>query len=107
MFFRKLREEWDAICLGCGKCCCEKIPFKYIENRPRRVPGVKAVNKRYFIDYSSPCSYLDIETGNCLVYEKRFRVCRSCLPMTIFHALFADYLPEDCAYVQKFRFWRK
>ena len=107
MLFRNLRAGWDSICLGCGKCCCEKIPYKYVRNKPRRIPGMPALNNRYFIDYSRPCPYLDIETGDCLVYETRFKTCRSCLPLTIIHALFADYLPDDCAYVKKFRFWKR
>jgi len=27
--------------------------------------------------------------------------------MTVFHALFASYLPDDCGYVKVFRFWRR
>ena len=102
-----MKTAWDAICLECGQCCCEKVLSKIIKSKNRRVPGVVSINRRYFIDFSRPCAYLDIESGSCLVYSARFRTCSSCIPMTIFHALFADYLPDDCAYVKKFRFWRK
>jgi uncharacterized cysteine cluster protein YcgN (CxxCxxCC family) len=78
-----------------------------LEKNKRRVPGTFSVNKQFFIDYNRPCSYLDVETGGCLVYEERFRTCRSCIPMTVFHALFADYLPGNCGYVLKFRPWIK
>lgn len=107
MIFKKLKNSWDSICLGCGQCCCEKVPARLIKKKARRIPGVVSVNNKFYIDYSRPCSFLDIETGDCLVYNQRFKVCKNCVPMTIFHALFADYLPDDCAYVRKFRFWRK
>ncbi|MDC7126875.1 MAG: YkgJ family cysteine cluster protein [Spirochaetales bacterium] len=104
---KKVKIWWESICLGCGQCCCEKIPVKLLRKSKRRRAGNLAVNRRYVIDFSSPCCYLDIERGDCLIYEQRFKVCKSCVPMTIFHAFFADYLPPDCGYVKKFRFWRK
>ena len=107
LFPGKLKQKWEGICLECGQCCCEKVSGRLIAKQKRRISGTMSVNRRYFIDYSRPCSFLDIENGRCLVYEKRFKQCRSCIPMTIFHALFAGYLPENCGYVRKFRFWRK
>ena len=101
----RLKNWWDSICVECGQCCCEKYPYKRIAVKRRRVPGVRSVNGYFFIDYSSPCSYLEIEHGRCMVYEDRFKTCSSCIPMTIFHALFAGYLSADCAYVRKFRPW--
>jgi len=100
-----VRRRWDSICLECGQCCCEKYPNKLVKKAGRRVFGSLSANNRFFIDFSRPCSYLDIETGGCMVYESRFKDCRTCVPMTIFHAVFADYLPADCGYVKKFRPW--
>ncbi|MBI9109078.1 MAG: YkgJ family cysteine cluster protein [Spirochaetales bacterium] len=100
-----VKKWWDSICLECGQCCCEKYPYKRTKKETRRIPGSLSVNRRFFIDFTRPCSYLDIEEGRCMVYENRFTVFNICIPMTIFHALFADYLPPDCGYVKKFRFW--
>jgi len=55
------------------------------------------------VDTSAPCRFLDRDTHLCSVYEERFRVCRDCKKLTILHALFSPYLPEDCGYVQAYR----
>ena len=97
---------WDSICSGCGQCCCDKIKMKKINKKKQTIAGTKCINRRWAIDFSSPCVYLDIETGGCSIYKERFTVCRNCIPLTIFHALFAGYLPPNCSYVKKFRFWK-
>ena len=103
----KIAEWWDSICTGCGQCCCEKYPVTFTSGIKRRMPGNLSVNKKYFIDYSRPCSWLDLETGRCLVFEQRHELCSSCIPLTVLHAVFADYLPADCAYVKMMRPWIK
>lgn len=86
------RHRWEQLCKGCGVCCYEKkLSFTV----------------GYYTDFSSPCEYLDEETRLCAVYEKRFSVCKACKKMTILHALFSDFLPADCGYVEKFRIWRR
>jgi uncharacterized cysteine cluster protein YcgN (CxxCxxCC family) len=85
------RERWEALCRRCGHCCYQK------EIRGGRV----------LIDYDSPCMYLDESSGLCTVYETRFSRCGDCRRMTVFHAIFASYLPADCGYVRRFRPWRK
>lgn len=86
------RERWEQLCKGCGVCCYEK-KFSFTMG--------------YYTDFSSPCRYLDEQTRRCTVYEKRFEVCKECKKMTIFHALFADFLPHSCGYVERFRIWRR
>ena len=83
--------NWDSLCKRCGICCYEK----------RWTPG------GYVTRMDAPCRYLDVTTKLCTVYENRFRVCRECRKMTIFHALFTTYLPETCGYVERFRIWRR
>ncbi|MCP5514422.1 MAG: hypothetical protein H7A26_03035 [Spirochaetales bacterium] len=78
---------WENLCNKCGICCLKK----------------KVIDGNCIIDKNSPCQYLDIESNRCLVYEKRFILCRECRKMTIFHALFSSYLPDDCGYVVFFR----
>jgi len=86
-----LKARWEALCRRCGACCHEK----------RWVAG------RLVVDYGSPCRHLDEQTRLCRVYDIRFRACRECRRMTIFHALFSPYLPESCGYVRAFRRWRR
>jgi hypothetical protein len=84
------RDRWESVCRMCGLCCYEK------EWRG----GTIVTN------YRAPCRFLDEASRLCTVYDRRFRECPECRKMTIFHALFASYLPPECAYVQRFRPWR-
>lgn len=85
------RREWDALCNRCGKCCYE-----------RTVHG-----RRLLVHYERPCRFLDTRSNLCTVYDERFTVCRQCRRVTIFHALFDPGMPPDCAYVKRYRFWRR
>jgi uncharacterized cysteine cluster protein YcgN (CxxCxxCC family) len=89
---QKAREKaWEAICRRCGLCCFE---------RRRTLHGL-------VVEFHSPCRYLDTATRMCTVYENRFAVCRECKKVTLIRALFYPYLPDSCAYVQRFRIWRR
>lgn len=97
MMFRKLRTKiararrsWEDTCSRCGICCYEK----------------GYVGGRIYINMRAPCRYLDTETRLCTVYEKRFKVCKDCIKVNIFHALFSGQMPENCGYVLRYRKWR-
>lgn len=81
------RRRWEALCRQCGACCYRK------EWRG----GAWVVNR------SDPCGFLDPATRRCAVYEQRFRACPDCKRMTLYHALFTPWLPDDCGYVRAFR----
>jgi len=82
--------RWESLCHRCGKCCYEK-----------EVRGLSVVT-----NYRRPCRYLDTSTRLCTVYETRFAACAHCRRMTLRHALFVRWLPEDCGYVRHYRFHR-
>jgi len=86
-----LRDRWDDICTQCGACCYQRD----------RIGGELVVNKQ------APCRYLDTAAQLCTVYDSRLKTCAECKQVTIFHALFSRYLPDDCGYVSKFRIWRR
>ena len=73
-------EEWEKICLKCGKCCAEKV-----------------FNGRSVLFYNRVCNNLDLRTGLCRQYE--CRLCYECLKvdweMLCKHP---EMLPETCAY---------
>lgn len=75
---------WEDICTGCGLCCHDKVRID---------------RRTYLLELDSPCAFLDDE-GRCSVYEERFARCPSCRKMTLFRAVFATWLPPQCAYVQ-------
>ena len=87
---RRRKAEWEATCNHCGLCCYRK--------RYRR--------GRLIIDTAAPCPHLDTASGDCTVYENRFRVCLDCRKVTMYHALFSSLMPAECAYVAKYRKWR-
>jgi uncharacterized cysteine cluster protein YcgN (CxxCxxCC family) len=82
--------RWEALCRRCGLCCYEK------EYRGRTVV---THNRR-------PCRYLDVASHQCTVYAKRFETCAQCRRMTILHAMFVRWLPQECGYVQRYRLRR-
>jgi uncharacterized protein len=55
------------------------------------------------INTKRPCAYLSVETGLCMVYEKRFKVCPDCKKVTLSRARFSSLLPAECAYVRRYR----
>lgn len=83
--------KWESLCKRCGLCCYEKD----------RTP-----DGRFIIRLDKPCFWLDQEKRTCTVYTERFRTYENCKKMTIFHALFAGYLPSTCGYVEHFRPFR-
>ncbi|MCL2706290.1 MAG: hypothetical protein FWE72_08815 [Spirochaetaceae bacterium] len=78
---------WENLCHKCGICCFKK----------------KTIDGVCIIDFNAPCEYLDVESNLCFVYEKRFKKCDDCKRMTVFKALFADFLPDNCGYVEFFK----
>ncbi len=88
---RRRGDRWDALCLRCGRCCFEKD-----------IRGFAVVT-----NYHRPCAHLDARTHLCTVYDRRFAACAACRKMTLAHALFTRWLPEECGYVQHYRPWRR
>ncbi len=76
--------NWEAICSRCGLCCHERTVYPDIVE----------------IDLSSPCEFLDKETGLCKVYSNRFAECSRCCKVTPLAAMFSRALPESCSYVE-------
>jgi uncharacterized cysteine cluster protein YcgN (CxxCxxCC family) len=77
---------WENLCRKCGICCLKK----------------KFADGAWIINSNNPCEYFDVESNLCFVYENRFKMCRDCKKMTVFKALFADFLPDNCGYVDFF-----
>ena len=75
------QEEWDSICLKCGKCC-----------------AYKAIDANRHVNfYNRVCDGLDMTTGLCKRYENR--LCEECLKVDLKMLCKKPHLlPEDCAY---------
>lgn len=77
------REEWEALCERCSRCCYEKLDF----------------NGRIYYT-RKPCDQLDLETGLCRVYTSRDRVRDDCQRLTP-EIVAAGILPADCPYARR------
>ncbi len=77
------KEEWEALCDGCGICCLEKIQYEDTGE----------------VDYTYvACRYLDISTCRCRNYENRFNSSVNCAVMTPENIKQLTWLPATCAY---------
>ena len=83
------REEWEALCDGCGKCCLNKLEDEET--------GEVALT-------SVACRLLDGSTCRCSKYETRHQFVPECIvltPKTIPKNLY--WLPTTCAYKLRHR----
>ena len=77
------RDEWEALCDGCGKCCLHKLEDD----------DTGAV---YHTNVA--CRLLDISTGRCADYRHRKALVPDCLRLTPRLVLEVPWLPATCAY---------
>ena len=77
------RDEWEALCDGCGKCCLHKLEDEETgELHPTNVA----------------CRLLDRRTGRCGDYKHRTAHVPDCVRLTIGNLWGIDWLPSTCAY---------
>ncbi|MDO5622330.1 MAG: YcgN family cysteine cluster protein [Paracoccus sp. (in: a-proteobacteria)] len=78
------REEWEALCDGCGKCCLNKLEFEDT--------GELAFTR-------VACRLLDGATCRCSSYADRHRYVPECITLTPAKLAEISYwLPRTCAY---------
>lgn len=81
------RQEWEALCDGCGKCCLNKL---------EDVTGEVALTR-------VACRLLDDDTCRCLRYDTRHDFVPECIVLT--HDTIPEHmywLPASCAYRLRF-----
>lgn len=77
------REEWEALCDGCGRCCLEKLE----DDDTGEVLYTKVA-----------CKLLDIHKCRCTHYAERHTYVPECLPITLKNRKMFSWLPATCAY---------
>jgi uncharacterized cysteine cluster protein YcgN (CxxCxxCC family) len=77
------REEWEALCDGCGKCCLHKAED---EDSGRIYPTNVA------------CRLLDRVSGQCSDYKHRRQFVPDCVRLTPKLVDEISWLPRTCAY---------
>ncbi len=77
------RQEWEALCDGCGKCCLHKLEDE-------------DTGRLYYT--SVVCRYFDEKSCRCQVYEQRRELVPSCLDLKQEDLDKLYFMPETCAY---------
>ncbi len=77
------REQWEALCDGCGKCCLHKLEDE-------------DTGEIHFTNVA--CRLLDVTTARCSDYRHRRAHVPDCIRLTPRRAAEAAWLPATCAY---------
>jgi uncharacterized protein len=77
------REEWEALCDGCGKCCLHKL-------EDERTGRLHATNVA--------CRLLDRTSCRCSNYKLRRVFVPDCVRLDAAKMREIDWLPKTCAY---------
>ena len=77
------REQWEALCDGCGQCCLHKV---------------EDADSGEIFPTNVACKLLDLDTARCSDYRNRRAFVPDCLRLTARNAGSLDWLPETCAY---------
>ena len=77
------REEWEALCDGCGRCCLHKVEYE---------------DTGEIDETNVACSLLDCETARCKDYKNRKAFVPDCLRLTLKLVDRVPWLPDTCAY---------
>ena len=81
------QEEWEKICLRCGRCCLLKLQDD-------------DTDEIYYTNVI--CRYYDIEKNLCTVYDKRCELVPECLKLTPQNVDKLPWMPKVCAYRKLF-----
>jgi len=77
------REEWEALCDGCGQCCLHKVEDE-------------DTGEIYHTNVA--CKLLDLKTAQCSNYPGRRKHVPDCMKLTPQTAGALAWLPPSCAY---------
>ena len=77
------RDQWEALCDGCGKCCLHKLEDD-------------ATGAIYRTNVA--CRLLDLKTARCADYRHRKAMVPDCLRLTPRIVAQVPWLPTTCAY---------
>jgi uncharacterized cysteine cluster protein YcgN (CxxCxxCC family) len=77
------REEWEALCDGCGRCCLHKLQ----DEESGEVFYTRVA-----------CRLLDLATGRCRHYGQRQLLVSDCVVLAPDTPVALQWLPHTCAY---------
>ena len=77
------REEWEALCDGCARCCLYKLEDE-------------DTGEIYYTNVV--CRLLDTQRCRCTAYEERARLMPTCLVLDADLVRRLNWMPKTCAY---------
>ena len=77
------RDEWEALCDGCGRCCLHKLEDE---------------DTGEVVETNVACKLLNTGTAQCSDYAHRKAFVRDCLRLTLRLVRQVPWLPKTCAY---------
>lgn len=77
------RDEWEALCDGCGRCCLHKL-------EDEDTGAIEHTNVA--------CRLLDCATAKCSNYRHRRAFVPDCMRLSLANVYEARWLPDHCAY---------
>lgn len=77
------REEWEALCDGCAKCCLHKLEDE-------------EDGEIYYTDLA--CHWLDLAMCACSDYPNRHKNVSNCIAFNANDVSAMHWLPDTCAY---------
>ncbi len=78
-----MREEWEALCDGCGRCCLHKLEDE---------------DTGEIAETNVACKLLDTNTARCKDYRHRKAFVPDCMRLTPALVKKVPWLPKTCAY---------
>lgn len=81
------REEWEALCDGCGRCCLKKL----VNDRTEETHYTRVV-----------CRYLEQDSCKCTAYGRRQKLVPECLVLDLEMVGALHWIPDTCAYKLRF-----
>lgn len=77
------KEQWEALCDGCGRCCLKKL----IDTKTEQVHYTRVV-----------CRYLEQNKCRCQAYSRRQKLVPDCLVLNMENLPQLHWIPDTCAY---------
>ena len=77
------KEEWEALCDRCGKCCVIKL--EDVDS-----------SKIYYTNVS--CKLLCTKTANCKNYIDRKKIVKDCVVLSFNNLESLNWMPKTCSY---------
>ncbi len=77
------REQWEALCDGCGRCCLKKLQ----DSATDQVHYTRVV-----------CRYLEQSKCRCQAYGRRQKLVPDCLVLNMENLPQLHWIPDTCAY---------